>query len=58
MIGAILKATNNSFQKSMTFCRSIYVKEVIELLAFVFEQSSYTKLAFHSNETSEDKSII
>ena len=41
MFGAILKATNSSFQKGMTFCRSIHVKKVMELLAFIFEQSSY-----------------
>ena len=41
MFGAILKATNNPFQKRMTFCRSIYVKKVMKLLAFIFEQSSY-----------------
>ena len=42
MFGAILKATNSSFQKGMTFCRSIHVKKVIKLLAFIFEQPSYT----------------
>ena len=36
MVGAILKVTNSSFQKSMTFCRSIYVKKVMKLLAFIF----------------------
>ena len=41
MFGAILKATNISFQKGMTFCRSIYVKKVKKLLAFMFEQPSY-----------------
>ena len=41
MLGAILKATNSSFQKSVTFCRSIYVKKVMELLAFIFEQPSF-----------------
>ena len=41
MFCAILKATNSSFQKGMTFCRSIYVKKVTKLLAFIFEQSSY-----------------
>ena len=41
MFGAILKATNSSFQKSMPFCRSIYVKKVMKLLAFIFEQPSY-----------------
>ena len=41
MTGAILKATNSSFQKGMTFCRSIYVKKVMKLLAFIFEQPSY-----------------
>ena len=41
MFGAILKATNSSFQKGMTFYRSIYVKKVMKLLAFIFEQPSY-----------------
>ena len=41
MFGAILKATNSSFQKGITFCRSIYVKKVMKLLAFIFEQHSY-----------------
>ena len=41
MFGAILKATNSSFQKGRTFCRSIYVKKVMKLLAFIFEQPSY-----------------
>ena len=45
MFGAILKATNSSFQKGMTFCRSIYVKKVMKLLAIIFEQPSYC--AFH-----------
>ena len=41
MFGVILKATNSSFQKGMSFCRSIYVKKVMKLLAFIFEQPSY-----------------
>ena len=41
MYHVILKATNSSFQKGMVFCRSIYVKKVIKLLAFIFEQPSY-----------------
>ena len=41
MCGAILKATNSSFQKCIPFCRSIYVKKVMKLLAFIFEQPSY-----------------
>ena len=41
MFGAILKATNSSFQKGMTCCRSIHVKKVMKLLAFIFEQPSY-----------------
>ena len=41
MLGAILKATNSSFQKGITFCPSIYVKKVMKLLAFIFEQPSY-----------------
>ena len=44
MFGAILKATNSSFQKGITFCRSIYVKKVMKLLAFIFEQPSYKGL--------------
>ena len=44
MFGAILKATNSSFQKGITFCRSIYVKKVMELLAFIFEQPSYVSV--------------
>ena len=41
MFGAILMATNSSFQKGMIFCLSIYVKKVMKLLAFIFEQPSY-----------------
>ena len=41
MFGVNLNATNSSFQKGMTFCRSIYVKKVIKLLAFILEQPSY-----------------
>ena len=41
MFGAILKATNSSFQKCMLCCCSICVKKVIKLLAFIFEQPSY-----------------
>ena len=41
MFGAILKTAYSFFQKGMTFCRSIYVKKVVKLLAFIFEQSSY-----------------
>ena len=41
MFGAILMATKSSFQKGMIFCRSIYVKKVMKLLAFIFEQPSY-----------------
>ena len=40
VFGAIFKATNSSFQKSMTFCLSIYLKKVMKLLAFIFEKSS------------------
>ena len=41
MFGNILKATNSAFQEGMTLCRSIYVKKVVKLLAFIFEQPSY-----------------
>ena len=51
MVGAILKATNSSFQKGMTFCRSIYVKKVMKLLAFIFEQPSYLMNSlYHTKE--------
>ena len=40
MFGAILKVKNSSFQKGMKFCRSIYMKKVMKLLAFIFEQPS------------------
>ena len=52
MCGAIVIATNSSFQKGVTFCRSIYVKHVIKLLAFIFEHPSYAidkHLAFVSS---------
>ena len=42
MFGAILKATNGSFQKGITFYRSIYVKKITKLLAFIFEHPSYS----------------
>ena len=35
MFGAVLKTTNSSFQKGMTFCRSIHVEKVMKLLAFI-----------------------
>ena len=41
MFGVILKVTNSSLKKSMTFCLSIYVKKDMKLLAFIFEQPSY-----------------
>ena len=37
----ILKVTISSFQEGMPFCGSIYVKKVMKLLAFIFEQPSY-----------------
>ena len=48
MFGAILRATNSSFQKSMRFCRIIYVKKVMKLLAFIFEQPSYLSHLFEN----------
>ena len=41
MFGVILKATNSSFQNGMTFYCSVFVKKVMKLLAFIFEQPSY-----------------
>ena len=49
MFGAIIKTTNSSFQKGMTFCRSIYVKKVMKLLALIFEQSSYREVFIYYN---------
>ena len=40
MLDAILKATNSSFQKGIALYLSIYVKKVMKLLAFIYEQSS------------------
>ena len=50
MFGAILKAANSSFQKGMPFYCSIYVKKVMKLLAFIFEQPSYQTI-IHSFES-------
>ena len=46
MCGAILEATDSSFQKDMPFCRSICMKKVMKLLAFTFEQPSYKFIEF------------
>ena len=46
MFDAILKTTNSSFQRGMTFCRSIYVMKVMTLLALIFEQPSYLMILF------------
>ena len=51
MLGAILKTTNSSFQKGMICCRSIYVRKVMKLLAFIFEQPSYTMLIFSGSDS-------
>ena len=45
MFVAILKTTNSSFQKGMMLCRSIYMKKIMKLLAFIFEQPSYPYFA-------------
>ena len=41
MFGAILMATNSTFQSDIAIYRSIYMKKVMKLLAFIFEQPSY-----------------
>ena len=51
MFGAILKVTNNSFKKGMVPCRSRYEKKVMKLLAFIFEQPSYTHACISLYET-------
>ena len=48
---AILKATNSSFQRGMTFCRSIYVKKVMKLIEFIFEQPSYKGGEWYSKDS-------
>ena len=66
MFGAILKATDSSFQKGMTFCRSIYVKKVMKLLVFKFEQPSHQaknnqpgyEISNNVDSISEDRSIF
>ena len=47
MFGAILNGRNSSFQKGMTLCRSIYVKKIIKLRSFIFEQLSYYVTVMH-----------
>ena len=47
MFCAILKVTNNSLQKGMKFCGSIYVQKVMKLLAFIFEQPSYINTVYY-----------
>ena len=54
MFGAILKGTNSSFQEGMTFCRSVYVKKVMKLLAFIFEQPSYKCVTKRKNKDKND----
>ena len=46
--------TNSSLQKGMIFCRSIYVKKVMKLLAFIFEQPSYIEIIYNLG----DKTIL
>ena len=46
MFCGILKATNSSLQKGITFCCNIYVKKVMKLLVFIFEQPSYIRCGF------------
>ena len=54
MFGAILKGTNSSFQEGMTFCHSVYVKKVMKLLAFIFEQPSYKFVTKRKNKDKND----
>ena len=39
IIDVSLNATNSSFQKSITFCRSIFVKNDVKLVEFLFEHT-------------------
>ena len=47
MFGVILKVTNCSFQIGMLLCLSIYMKKVIKLPTFIFEQPSYQQSVKH-----------
>ena len=38
----------------MTFCRSVYVKKVMKLLAFIFEQPSYKFVTKRKNKDKND----
>ena len=58
MFGAILKATKSYFLKGMTFCRSIYVKKIMKLLAFIFEQPSYSHFSSVSKIDQDDQSSL
>ena len=43
MSGTSLKVTYSTLKKHLPFCCSMYVKKVTKLLAFIFEQPSYTE---------------
>ena len=47
MFGAILKSTDSSLPEGIAFCRSIYVKKVMKLLAFIFEKPSFQNQSSH-----------
>ena len=47
MFGVSLKAINISLQKRITFCRSIYLKKVMKLVALIFEHPSYLRLILY-----------
>ena len=47
MFDVILKATNSSFQRGMIFSLSIYIKKVMKLLAFIFEEPSYIPVVLY-----------
>ena len=51
MFGAILKATNSSFQNGITFYCSVFGKKVMKQLAFIFEQPSYLLHLVSDRET-------
>ena len=58
MCGAILKATKSSFQRGMTFCICIYMKKVMKLLAFIFEQPSYIRDKVNFISTNRNIQIV
>ena len=59
MFGAILKATSSSFQKGMTFCRSIYATQDMrrELLRSAIAGRLYKLQSKHTSNSGFDQTF-